>query len=156
MSGRQPPDCWDVLALKAERRAERCAGDLRRAQHTVEQIEASCARVRRLQEDYHARLWARQRLPHLASDGHNDRLFIENLAALLQRVEQQLPPALAQREAARLALAVADLAVLQSHKLQERAAQARVAEEQRREAGRLADWATLRHGRGQGGESFGL
>jgi len=145
MSDPKPPDARTVLLDKAQRHARQRAELLAQHQQRLARLIASAERVGTMLAEYQRRLAEDHRRPRPMADTRNDRLFLQNLQGMADKLGLDVRTARAHRDAAAQALAEAERAVLQARKLLELAEQARRAAQERRAQAELDSWSTMQH-----------
>ena len=145
MSAPAAQDARSILLHKAQRHAQECVQLLAQHQQRFARLHSSAERVAVMLADYRRRLAEDQQRPRSMADTRNDRLFMQNLQGMADKLGQDLRTARTHRDAAGNALNDAERKVLQARKLVELAEEARRAEQERREQAEMDGWSTMRH-----------
>ena len=86
----QARQCWTVLADKAQDQCAQIQKELAALQQREQSLRASEARLRQLHAEYRERLQPREQASLGMQDAINQRQFMQQLVALLDKVVQDL------------------------------------------------------------------
>ena len=115
----KPRAAWPVLAKKAKEKCDESFAELRKARERVTHLEQSRERMELLYTDYVARSKEAESRPHSMSETLNFRGFMQQLQALIARVNMDLNEAKHEVEVKRLALKAAEQKRIQMETLVE-------------------------------------
>jgi flagellar export protein FliJ len=115
----KPRAAWPVLAKKAQEKCDEAQAELKAAKDRVAHLMQSRERMEILYADYVARSKEAERRPHSMSETLNFRGFMQQLQALIGRVNIDLMEANHAVEVARLALKRAEQKRIQMETLVE-------------------------------------
>ena len=115
----KPRAAWPVLAKKAKEKCEEAQSELRKARDRVAHLEQSRERMELLYTDYVTRSKEAESRPHSMSETLNFRGFMQQLQALIARVNLDLSEAQHAVEVKRLALKAAEQKRIQMETLVE-------------------------------------
>ena len=115
----KPRAAWPVLAKKAKEKCEEAQSELRKARERVAHLEQSRARMELLYVDYVTRSKEAESRPHSMAETLNFRGFMQQLQALIARVNLDLNEAKHAFEVKRLALKAAEQKRIQMETLVE-------------------------------------
>ena len=115
----KPRAAWPVLAKKAQEKCDEAQAELRTANDRVNHLVQSRERMEMLYADYVARSKEAEKRPHSMSETLNFRGFMQQLQALIGRVNIDLMEANHAVEVARLALKRAEQKRIQMETLVE-------------------------------------
>ncbi len=115
----KPRAAWPVLAKKAKEKCEEAQAALTKARDRVTHLQQSRERMELLYADYVARSKEAEKRPHSMSETLNFRGFMQQLQALIGRVNMDLNEARHAFEVARLALKAAEQKRIQMETLVE-------------------------------------
>jgi flagellar export protein FliJ len=104
----KPRAAWPVLAKKAKEKCDEAFAELKKARDRVTQLEQSRERMQQLYADYVARSKEAESRTHSMSETLNFRGFMQQLQALIARVNMDLNEAQHEVEVKRLALKAAE------------------------------------------------
>jgi len=138
-------DTWSVLSVRAEGQVEVAARTLARTQEAVDRIELTRQKLHRLMQDSLQAQTASHPQAVALGDRRNALLFIAQLQAMEDGLQQTLQAAQAERDGARARLAQAQIEAHKARHLLDQATQARRDSRSRQEQARLDEWTTLRH-----------
>jgi flagellar export protein FliJ len=110
---------WPVLAKKAKEKCEEAQAELTKARDRVTHLQQSRERMELLYTDYVTRSKEAEKRPHSMSETLNFRGFMQQLQALISRVNMDLNEARHAFEVARLALKAAEQKRIQMETLVE-------------------------------------
>jgi flagellar export protein FliJ len=115
----KPRAAWPVLAKKAKEKCEEAQSELRKARERMAHLEQSRERMELLYTDYVVRSKEAESRPHSMSETLNFRGFMQQLQALIARVNMDLNEAKHEVEVKRLALKTAEQKRIQMETLVE-------------------------------------
>ena len=115
----KPRAAWPVLAKKAKEKCEEAQSELRKARDRVTHLQQSRERMELLYTDYVARSKEAESRPHSMSETLNFRGFMQQLQALITRVNLDMNEAQHAAEVKRLALKAAEQKRIQMETLVE-------------------------------------
>jgi flagellar export protein FliJ len=115
----KPRAAWPVLAKKAKEKCEEAQANVSKARDRVTHLQQSRERMEQLYADYVARSKEAEKRPHSMSETLNFRGFMQQLQALISRVNMDLMDAKHAFEVARLALKAAEQKRIQMETLVE-------------------------------------
>ena len=115
----KPRAAWPVLAKKAKEKCEEAQAELTKARDRVTHLQQSRERMELLYTDYVTRSKEAEKRPHSMSETLNFRGFMQQLQALISRVNMDLNEARHAFEVARLALKAAEQKRIQMETLVE-------------------------------------
>ena len=115
----KPRAAWPVLAKKAKEKCEEAQAELTKARDRVTHLQQSRERMELLYADYVTRSKEAEKRPHSMSETLNFRGFMQQLQALISRVNMDLNEARHTFEVARLALKAAEQKRIQMETLVE-------------------------------------
>lgn len=115
----KPRAAWPVLAKKAKEKCDEAFADLKKARDRVTHLEQSCERMNLLYADYVTRSKEAESRPHSMAETLNFRGFMQQLQALIARVNIDLNEAQHATEVKRLALKAAEQKRIQMETLVE-------------------------------------
>jgi len=115
----KPRAAWPVLAKKAKEKCEEAQAELTKARDRVTHLQQSRERMELLYTDYVTRSKEAEKRPHSMSETLNFRGFMQQLQALISRVNMDLNEARHTFEVARLALKAAEQKRIQMETLVE-------------------------------------
>ena len=92
--------CWPVLEKKARELVDQRMAEAAEIRKKVTHLQASHARMQALLADYKRRATETQQRLHTMAESLNYRNFVQQLQALLSRIEQDLSAAQTQLQAA--------------------------------------------------------
>ena len=144
-------DTWSVLSVRAEGQVEVAARALTRTQEAVDRIELTRQKLRRLMQDSLQEQTASHPQAVALGDRRNALLFIAQLQAMDDGLQQTLQAAQTERDGARARLAQAQVDAHKARHLLDQATQARRDSRSRQEQARLDEWTTLRHSHARAG-----
>jgi flagellar export protein FliJ len=99
---------WPVLAKKAKEKCEEAQAELRKARDRVTHLEQSRERMELLYADYVRRSQEAEKRPHSMAETLNFRSFMQQVQALIARVDLDLKQAQEAVDAARAHLLAAE------------------------------------------------
>jgi flagellar export protein FliJ len=115
----KPRAAWPVLAKKAKEKCEEAQSELRKARDRAAHLQQSRERMELLYTDYVTRSKEAESRPHSMSETLNFRGFMQQLQALIARVNMDLNEAKHEVEVKRLALKAAEQKRIQMETLVE-------------------------------------
>jgi flagellar export protein FliJ len=115
----KPRAAWPVLAKKAKEKCDEAFAELKKARDRVAHLEQSRERMALLYADYVARSKEAESRPHSMAETLNFRGFMQQLQALISRVNVDLMDAQHAVEVKRLALKAAEQKRIQMETLVE-------------------------------------
>ena len=115
----KPRAAWPVLAKKAKEKCDQAQSELMKSRERVLNLEQSRQRVTSLYADYIERSKEAEKKAHSMSETLNFRGFMQQLQALLGRIDIDLNEARHATEVARLALNAAEQKRIQMETLVE-------------------------------------
>ena len=115
----KPRAAWPVLAKKAKEKCDEALSELKKARDRVAHLEQSRERMQLLYADYVARSKEAESRPHSMAETLNFRGFMQQLQALISRVNLDLNEAQHEVEVKRLALKAAEQKRIQMETLVE-------------------------------------
>lgn len=139
-------DTWSVLSARADGQVEAAARAFARSQEAVDRIELTRQKLHRLLQDCLQEQTASRPLARPLGDRRNAQLFIAQLQAMDDGIQQTLQAAHAERDGARARLAQAQVDAHKARHLLDQADRARRDSRSRQEQLRMDEWSTMRHG----------
>ena len=115
----KPRAAWPVLAKKAQEKCEEAQAALIKTRERVAQLQQSRKRMEILYDDYVVRSKEAEKRPHSMSETLNFRSFMQQLQALIARVDLDLMDAHHAVEVARLKVKTAEQKRIQMETLLE-------------------------------------
>lgn len=115
----KPRAAWPVLAKKAKEKCDEALAELKKARDRVTHLEQSRERMNLLYADYVMRSKEAESRPHSMAETLNFRGFMQQLQALISRVDLDLNEAKHDVEVKRLALKTAEQKRIQMETLVE-------------------------------------
>jgi flagellar export protein FliJ len=115
----KPRAAWPVLAKKAKEKCDEAHAEVTKARQRVAQLQQSRARMAMLYQDYVRRSIEAEKKLHSMAETLNFRGFMQQLQALITRVDQDLLVAQQQMSLAQLALRAAEQKRIQMETLLE-------------------------------------
>ncbi|MGI9150876.1 MAG: flagellar export protein FliJ [Limnohabitans sp.] len=115
----KPRAAWPVLAKKAQEKCEEARAALIKTRERVAQLQQSRKRMEILYDDYVVRSKEAEKRPHSMSETLNFRSFMQQLQALIARVDLDLMDAHHAVEVARLKVKTAEQKRIQMETLLE-------------------------------------
>jgi flagellar export protein FliJ len=137
---------WHVLSQRAQGQVDAAARTLAHAQQAVDRVELTRQKLHRLLQDCLLEQTASRSHALALGDRRNALLFIAQLQAMDDGMQQTLQAAQAERDHARAHLAQAHVEAHKARHLLEQAARTRRDALSRQEQSRLDEWTTMRHG----------
>ncbi len=115
----KPRAAWPVLAKKAKEKCDAAHAEVTKARQRVTHLQQSRARMAMLYQDYVRRSMEAEKKLHSMAETLNFRGFMQQLQALIARVDQDLLTAQQQMAHAQLALRAAEQKRIQMETLLE-------------------------------------
>jgi flagellar export protein FliJ len=115
----KPRAAWPVLAKKAKEKCDEAQSALIKSKDRVAQLQQSRERMEQLYADYVVRCKEAEKRPHSMSETLNFRSFMQQLQALIARVDMDLMEAQHAVEVSRLKLKAAEQKRIQMETLME-------------------------------------
>jgi flagellar export protein FliJ len=115
----KPRAAWPVLAKKAKEKCDEAFAELKKARDRVTHLEQSRERMNLLYADYVTRSKDAESRPHSMAETLNFRSFMQQLQALISRVDFDMNEARHEVEVKRIALRAAEQKRIQMETLVE-------------------------------------
>jgi flagellar export protein FliJ len=144
-------DTWSVLSVRADGQVEVAARALVRSQEAVDRVELTRQKLHRLMQDCLQEQTASHPAAVALGDRRNAVLFIAQLQAMEDGLQQTLQAAQTECNDARARLAQAQVDAHKARHLLDQATRARRDSRSRQEQARLDEWTTLRHSHARAG-----